>query len=86
MGSGRVELPDIESSAESNRFLGLEAWVVDGQRFEIASRRKLDSRIVLPFFSRADELFAGLLERARPATGLLAEAVIAEERTRELPR
>ncbi len=60
----------MESSAESNRFLGLGAWVVDGQRFEIASRRKLDSRVVLPFFSRRGELFAGLLERARPARGL----------------
>ena len=51
-------------------FLVLGAWDVDGQRFEIASRPKLDSRVVLPFFERAGELFAGVLERARPSRGL----------------
>lgn len=60
----------MEPPASAPRFLGLAAWEVDGQRFEIASRQKLDSRIVLPFFSRNGELLAGLLERARPSRGL----------------
>lgn len=49
------------------RFLVLGAWEVDGQRFEIASRRKLDTRLVVPFFTRNGELHAGVLERARPS-------------------
>lgn len=51
-------------------FLTIGAWDVDGQRFEIASRPKLDSRVVLPFFERDGELFAGVLERVRPSRGL----------------
>ena len=51
-------------------FLTIGAWEVDGQRFEIASRPKLDSRVVLPFFERDGELFAGVLERVRPSRGL----------------
>ena len=52
------------------KFLALGAWQIGGQRFEIASRPKLDSRVVLPFFERGGELFAGVLERARPARAL----------------
>ncbi|HSO31980.1 MAG TPA: hypothetical protein VLT33_05675 [Labilithrix sp.] len=51
-------------------FLAVGAWDVDGQRFEIASRPKLDSRVVLPFFVRDGELYAGVLERVRPSRGL----------------
>src|SRR4051812_47973555 len=51
-------------------FLAVGAWDVDGQRFEIASRPKLDSRVVLPFFTRNGEIYAGVLERARPARTL----------------
>src|SRR3954454_6389269 len=51
-------------------FLALGAWDIDGPRFEIASRPKLDSRVVLPFFTRGGELYAGVLERVRPARGL----------------
>jgi hypothetical protein len=60
----------MEPTTGAPRFLGLGAWEVDGQRFEIASRRKLDTRIVLPFFSRDGELYAGVLERARPSRSL----------------
>src|SRR4051812_2809024 len=51
-------------------FLAIGAWDIDGQRFEIASRPKLDSRVVLPFFRRNGEVLAGVLERARPSRGL----------------
>ena len=52
------------------RFLSVGAWEIDGERFEIASRPKLDSRVVLPFFERDGELFAGVLERIRPSRAL----------------
>lgn len=52
------------------KFLTVGAWDIDGQRFEIASRPKLDSRVVLPFFSRGGELHAGVLERMRPSRAL----------------
>src|SRR6185436_2683843 len=60
-------------------FLALGAWDVDGQRFEIASRPKLDSRVVLPFFTRDGELFAGLLERERPSRGLRGAPLVGLE-------
>lgn len=69
----------MEPRAPAPRFLGLVAWEVDGQRFEIASRKKLDSRVVLPFFSRNGELFAGLLERARPSRGLRGAPLVGLE-------
>ena len=52
------------------RFVGLGAWEVDGQTFEIASRRNLDSRQVLPFFAKGGELHVGVLERERPSRTL----------------
>ncbi len=57
----------MEQVIGAPRFLGLGLWDVAGHRFEIASRRKLDSRLVLPVFLRDGELHAGVLERARPA-------------------
>ena len=57
-------------------FLTLGAWEAEGIRFEIASRRKLDSRVVVPYFRDASgELFVGLLERERAARSLRGEPV-----------
>jgi hypothetical protein len=51
-------------------FLRLGAWAAGGEVFEIASRRKLDSRQVVPFFTREGRLHVGLLQRARPSRAL----------------
>jgi hypothetical protein len=60
-------------------FLALGAWDIDGQRFEIASRPKLDSRVVLPFFTRNSELYGGVLERVRPSRGLRGAPLVGLE-------
>jgi hypothetical protein len=60
-------------------FLAIGAWDIDGQRYEIASRPKLDSRVVLPFFARDGELYAGVLERARPSRELRGAPIMGLE-------
>jgi hypothetical protein len=60
----------MEAHALPQPFLTVGAWDLDGKRFEIAGRRKLDSRVVLPFFTREGVLHAGVLERRRPSRAL----------------
>ena len=60
-------------------FLAIGAWEVDGERFEIASRPRLDSRVVLPFFRKDGELYVGLLERERPSRSLRGGALVGLE-------
>ena len=48
-------------------FLTFGAWEVGGRTFEIASRRQLDSRQVLPWFLDGGVAIAGVLERDRAA-------------------
>ena len=69
----------MDSLIGAPRFLVLGAWEVDGLRYEIASRKKLDSRVVLPFFTRSGELYAGLLERERPSRGLRSAPLLGLE-------
>jgi hypothetical protein len=62
-------------------FLTLGAWEADGITFEIASRRNLDSRVVVPFFRHDDgELYAGLLHRDRVSRTLRGARVAARLR------
>lgn len=61
----------MEQLTGTPSFLTLGAWQVCDRTFEIAGRRKLDSRLVLPYFRAPDgTLVAGLLERERPAREL----------------
>jgi len=69
------------------RFLRLGLWEVAGQRFEIASRDKLDSRLVLPLFTRRRRAVRGhpRAHAAVPSRGLRGapllglEAVLARD-------
>lgn len=47
------------------RFLSLSTWRLGGRVFEVVSRRRLDTRQVVPFFDAGGVRYAGLLERAR---------------------
>src|SRR5689334_22010612 len=60
-------------------FLTLGAWEAQGQTFEIASRRKLDSRVVVPFFREQGRVFAGLLRRERASRQVRGEETLGLE-------
>ncbi len=60
----------MEKLVGTPSFLTLGAWTLDGRTFEIAGRRKLDSRHVLPWFAHGGEIIAGVLERERPSRAL----------------
>jgi hypothetical protein len=51
-------------------FLSFGAWEADGITFEIASRRRLDTRQVIPYFQHQGRLHVGVLERRRAARAL----------------
>jgi hypothetical protein len=53
--------------AAMSRFLSFGAWQVGSTVFEVASRRRLDARTVVPSFERDGITHVGLLERARAA-------------------
>ena len=55
----------MEQLTGTPSFLTLGAWELDGRTYEIAGRRKLDSRHVLPWFRHDGEIVAGVLERER---------------------
>src|SRR5439155_22494620 len=61
-------------------FLTLGAWEAEGVPFEIAGRRNLDSRVVVPFFrGPGGELHAGLLHRERASRSLRGEPLMGVE-------
>jgi len=51
-------------------FLCFGAWEAEGLTFEIASRRRLDTRQVIPYFEHQGRLHVGVLERRRAARAL----------------
>src|SRR5258708_1574553 len=57
-----IETLEVEPS-----FLSLSAWEHGGTVFEVVSRRKLDTRQVLPYFVHDGVLEVGVLRRARPS-------------------
>ncbi|HYH96977.1 hypothetical protein [Hyalangium sp.] len=61
--SSREAIPEALTGSPS--FLMLGAWEVGGTTFEIASRRRLDTRQVIPYFEHEGELHVGVLQRRR---------------------
>jgi hypothetical protein len=51
-------------------FLTFGAWEADGITFEIASRRRLDTRQVIPYFEHLGRLHVGVLQRRRASRAL----------------
>ncbi|HEX8700448.1 MAG TPA: hypothetical protein VF815_16485 [Myxococcaceae bacterium] len=51
-------------------FLSFGAWEAEGITFEIASRRRLDTRQVIPYFEHQGRLHVGVLQRRRAARAL----------------
>jgi hypothetical protein len=65
----------IEPIADAPSFLRLAAWRDGSRTREVASRRKLDTRQVLPYFVREGVTFAGLLERDRPSRAIRGASI-----------
>jgi hypothetical protein len=57
------------------QFLSIARWTVDDRVFEIASRRRLDTRQVVPYFVRDGLVFAGVLDRSRVSRALRGDSV-----------
>jgi hypothetical protein len=51
-------------------FLTFGAWEAEGATFEVASRRRLDTRQVIPYFEHQGRLHVGVLQRRRAARAL----------------
>ena len=60
-------------------FLMLGAWEVGGATFEIASRRRLDTRQVIPWFEHDGELHVGVLQRRRASRALRGAPLVGLE-------
>ncbi|WP_224368805.1 hypothetical protein [Hyalangium versicolor] len=60
-------------------FLMLGAWEVGGSTFEVASRRRLDTRQVIPFFEHEGELHVGVLQRRRASRALRGAPLVGLE-------
>jgi hypothetical protein len=63
----------------SPSFLMLGAWEVGGSTFEIASRRRLDTRQVIPCFEHDGELHVGVLQRRRASRALRGAPLVGLE-------
>ncbi|MDY7229046.1 hypothetical protein [Hyalangium rubrum] len=51
-------------------FLTFGAWEAEGTVFEVASRRRLDTRQVIPYFEHLGRLHVGVLQRRRASRAL----------------
>ncbi len=60
-------------------FLSFGAWEAQGITFEIASRRRLDTRQVIPYFEHLGRLHVGVLQRRRAARALRGAPLIGLE-------
>jgi hypothetical protein len=60
-------------------FLSFGAWEAQGITFEIASRRRLDTRQVIPYFEYQGQLHVGVLQRRRAARALRGVPLIGLE-------
>ncbi|MBS2023097.1 MAG: hypothetical protein JST92_11840 [Deltaproteobacteria bacterium] len=60
----------IEALTGKPEFLSLSAWSLEGVRWEIAGRQRLDSRAIVPWFVHNGEAHVGLLHRERPSRSL----------------
>lgn len=60
-------------------FLLFGAWEAGGTAFEIASRRRLDTRQVIPYFEHEGELHVGVLQRRRASRALRGAPLVGLE-------
>ncbi|WP_224249991.1 hypothetical protein [Hyalangium gracile] len=65
-----TQAPAQEFLRDTPSFLMLGAWEVGGTRFELVSRRRLDTRQVIPYFEHGGELHVGVLQRRRASRAL----------------
>src|SRR5690242_5467569 len=68
-----------EALTGSPSFLMLGAWEARGTTFEIASRRRLDTRQVIPCFEHEGALHVGVLQRRRASRALRGAPLIGLE-------
>ncbi len=68
-----------EALTGSPSFLMLGAWAVGGSTFEIVSRRRLDTRQVIPYFEHDGELHVGVLQRRRASRALRGAPLVGLE-------
>ncbi len=61
------------------QFLSISRWQSGERVFEVASRRRLDTRQIVPYFIRDGVVFAGVLERARASRLLRHESPLGLE-------
>ncbi len=69
----------IEPLRGRPEFLTLSRWDCGGTLFELASRRRLDTRQVLPYFQKDGVLYVGVLRRERASRLLRGGAVVGLE-------
>src|SRR3954471_20426306 len=68
-----------EALTGSPSFLMLGAWEVSGSTFEVVSRRRLDTRQVIPYFEHDGELHVGVLQRRRASRALRGAPLVGLE-------
>lgn len=73
--------PEAVTEALAGRpsFLMLGAWEIGGATFEVASRRRLDTRQVIPYFEHDGELHVGVLQRRRASRALRGAQLVGLE-------
>jgi hypothetical protein len=78
MTEPRSTLP-FEPQGDAPGFLQLGQVRIDGQSFEIASRKQLDTRAVVPWFERDGALHVGLCVRTRVSRALQGRPLVGWE-------
>ncbi len=68
-----------EALSGTPSFLSFGAWEADGITFEIASRRRLDTRQVIPYFEHLGRLHVGVLQRRRASRALRGSPLLGLE-------
>lgn len=78
-----VHLPQSELPSEvlhgAPSFLSLGAWEVGGLVYEFASRKRLDTRQVIPYFEHEGRLHVGVLQRRRASRALRGAPLVGLE-------
>lgn len=75
--STREALPEPLTGTPS--FLLFGAWEAGGTAFEVASRRRLDTRQVIPYFEHEGELHVGVLQRRRASRAVRGAPLVGLE-------
>jgi|GEM_PF-1761445 len=78
MTDPRLMLP-FEPLDDAPEFLQLGQVRIDGQSFEIASRKQLDTRAVVPWFEKGGALHVGLCVRTRVSRALQGRPLVGWE-------